>query len=174
MARACCASLPRQSLSADREEIDLDSVSSQTFIICGVGRSLCSLPLASVVETFRPLPVEAMAGAPAFVLGLAIVRGVPMPVVDLARLVNGERGHPHRFLVVKTDERHVALAVDSVVGIRAVVESRMQSLPPLLRDADTALVRAIGTLDSALFMVLQASRIVPQGFLDEVARRLAS
>ncbi|HVY18715.1 MAG TPA: chemotaxis protein CheW [Bauldia sp.] len=152
----------------------MDSAASQTFIICGVGRSLCSLPLASVVETFRPLPIEPMTGAPAFVLGLAIVRGAPMPVVDLGRLVNGESGTPNRFVVVKTDERHVALAVDSVVGIRVVADTRMQSLPPLLRDADTSVVRAIGTLDSALFIVLQASRIVPQGFLDEVSRRLAS
>jgi purine-binding chemotaxis protein CheW len=107
-------------------------------------------------------------------LGLSIVRGAPVPVVDLARLLNGHAGTPTRFVVVKADERHVVLAVDRVVGIRAIAAERLQSLPPLLRDADTSLVSAIGTLDNALFVMLQASHIVPEGFFDESARRLAS
>jgi purine-binding chemotaxis protein CheW len=157
-----------------REEAEVDSAASQTFIICSVGRMLCSLPVASVVEIFRPLPIEAVAGAPPFVLGLSLVRGTPTPVIDLARLIGGEAGSPARFVVVRTDDRSVALAVDGVVGIRPLAVERMQALPPLLRDADTDVVSAVGRLDSALFLVLQTSRILPHGFLDDMSRRLAS
>ncbi len=151
----------------------MDYAASQT-LICSVGGTLCSLPLSAVVETFRPLRVEMVAGAPPFVLGLSIVRGEPVPVVDLSRLLNGHAGTPTRFVVVKADDRHVALAVDEVVGIRPIAADRMQNLPPLLRDADATIVSAIGTLDNALFVMLQASRIVPQDFFDDSARRLAS
>jgi purine-binding chemotaxis protein CheW len=156
-----------------RKGLHLDYASSQT-LICRAGRTLCSLPLSGVVETFRPLPVEHVAGAPPFLLGLSIVRGQPVPVVDLSLLLNGSPATPTRFVVVKADSRRVALAVDAVVGIRPIAEESMQALPPLLRDAETGMVSAIGTLDNALFVVLQASRIVPDNFFDEAARRLAS
>ncbi|MEJ0011018.1 MAG: chemotaxis protein CheW [Bauldia sp.] len=151
----------------------MDFASSQT-LICSVGGLLCSLPVAGVVETFRPLPVERVAGAPEFMLGLAMVRGEPVPVVDLSRLLNGHAGNPTRFVLVKADERRVVLAVDGVVGIRAIEAEQMRSMPPLLRDADTGVVSAVGTLDSALFLMLQAAHIVPEDFFDEAARRLAS
>lgn len=41
----------------------------------------------------RPLPVAAVAGAPDFVAGVAIIRGDAVPVVDAARLLTGE-GEP--------------------------------------------------------------------------------
>jgi purine-binding chemotaxis protein CheW len=152
----------------------MNSVADQK-LVCRVGRSVCSLPLECVVETFRPLPIERLAEAPPFVLGLSVVRGEPLPVVDLLHLIAGRAGKPTRFVVVKAAERRVALAVDEVIGVRMVSAERMSALPPLLRDADSAIVSAVGTLDSELFMVLQASRLLPEGFLDgEGAQRLAS
>ena len=44
---------------------------------------LAALPLEHVVETMRPLPVEPLGDAPRFILGLSIVRGEPIPVVDV-------------------------------------------------------------------------------------------
>src|ERR1700733_14675484 len=88
---------------------------------------LCALPLAHVVETMRPLPVEAMAGAPRCVRGLAIIRGAPIPVVDVAELLGegsvqtdtGTRSQPAaRFVAVKVADRGIALAVDGVLGVR--------------------------------------------------------
>lgn len=43
----------------------------------------CALDLAQVVEIMRPLPIERVAGAPDLVRGLAVIRGVPVPVVGL-------------------------------------------------------------------------------------------
>ena len=49
-----------------------------------VGASVCALRLEDVGETMRPLPVSPLPETAAFVLGLAIVRGAPTPVIDLA------------------------------------------------------------------------------------------
>lgn len=59
----------------------------QHALICRVRTWLCALPLAHVVETLRPLPVRGLAGAPSFVLGLALLRGQAVPVVDAAQLL---------------------------------------------------------------------------------------
>jgi purine-binding chemotaxis protein CheW len=133
---------------------------------------LCALPLAHVVETMRPLPVEAMAGGPPCVLGLAIIRGAPVPVVDIARLLGEQVSRPEeetwlppsaRFVTVVVAGRGVALAVDGVVGVRTLALDSLRDLPPLLRDAEVDVVGSIGTLDSQLLLVLRSARLLPQG-----------
>ena len=57
-------------------------------LVRAAGR-LCAVPIAHVVEVMRALPVEPIPGAPSFVPGLAIIRGAPMPVVDLGLLTGG-------------------------------------------------------------------------------------
>lgn len=134
-------------------------------LLCRVDQRLCALPLAGVVETIRPLPVEPVAGAPAFVLGLSVVRGVPTPIVDAARLLGGSGGAPKRVVILKVGERRVGLAVDAVLGLDRIGASSLQALPPLLRNGETEGVSALGTLDSELLIVLQAVRLVPESLL---------
>jgi purine-binding chemotaxis protein CheW len=39
-------------------------------LVCRVATRICALPVGVVIETLRPLPLEPIAGAPAFVTGL--------------------------------------------------------------------------------------------------------
>jgi purine-binding chemotaxis protein CheW len=133
-------------------------------LLCRVETRLCALPLDNVVETMRPLPIEPVAGAPDFVLGLSVVRGAPVPIVDVERLLGGKSVNPARFVMLKVGERCVGLAVESAVGIRQIGAASLQDLPPLLRNAEADAVSTIGTLDSELLVVLQAVRIVPEAF----------
>ncbi len=64
------------------------SSSSNQSLLCRIAGRLCAVPLESVLETMRPGATEPLAEAPRFVLGLAIIRGEPMPVVDMGRLIS--------------------------------------------------------------------------------------
>ena len=133
-------------------------------LMCRVLSHVCALPLEHVVETMRPLPVERIAGAPELVRGLAVVRGVAVPVVDAARLLGGDEAHgaePGRFVIVRAAERRVALAVESVVGVRQVDATDLHALPPLFGDEKGHVVSAIGTMDAELLLVLRSMRLVP-------------
>ncbi|MCI0622086.1 MAG: chemotaxis protein CheW [Acidobacteria bacterium] len=123
---------------------------------------LCALPLEHVVETMRPLPTKPVAGAPHFVRGLAIIRGVPTPVVDAARLFSTEESQPLRFVTVRAGDRRVAVAFDSVLGVRPIPAGSLHELPLLLRDARAELISAIGALDGELLLVLRSARLVPE------------
>jgi len=125
--------------------------------------------MADVIETMRPQPIEALAGAPGFVLGLAVIRGEPVPVVDVARLL-GTDGAPRRFVTVRGARRPIALAVDAVLGVRAVAADHLSELPPLAGAVAAEAVAAIGTLDAKLLVVLQAARVVPDAVFDLVER----
>lgn len=131
-------------------------------LLVRAGGQLCALPLEHVDETMRPQPVHAIAGAPHFVRGIAVIRGVPVPVVDVASALGAEESQPTRFVTLRTADRRVAFAVDDVVGVRAIDEKSVSDLPPLLARASVRVVSAIGTLDTDLLMVIQTVRLVPE------------
>ncbi|HEY2928565.1 chemotaxis protein CheW [Piscinibacter sp.] len=139
----------------------MDDRNADLSLICRVQARLCALPLAHVVETLRALPVEAVVGAPHFVRGLAVIRGAPVPVVDTARLLGEHAGTGGRFVTVTVGERRVALAVDSVLGVRPVPAGSLHQLPPLLQEAGADVVAAIGLLDAELLLVLHSTRLLP-------------
>jgi purine-binding chemotaxis protein CheW len=130
---------------------------------------LCAIPLAHVVEVMRPLPVTPLSGSPGCVLGLALVRGAPTPVVDLGSLLFGaEPAEAARFVSLRLGEaRGAVLALEQVLGVGALPESGT-ALPPLLAGASADAVAAVARLDAELLLVLEAARTVP----NEVWRRL--
>ncbi len=141
-------------------------------LVVTVGARVCAIPVGHVVETMRPLPIEHLVGTPAFIQGISVIRGMPIPVVDLHALLDGGGTGAvcTRFVTVKVDDRRFALAVDSVVGLRTLRRAQLQDLPPLLRDTGPDIVESIGTLDETLLVVLRATRLVP----DEVWGALAT
>ncbi len=131
------------------------------FLLCRVGPRLCALPLSCVLETLRPLPVEPLTGAPAHVLGIALIRGVVQPVVDLARLLGEQDAQASRYVTLLVGERRVALAVGQVLGTRDLSRRDLQALPPLLREAGRESIAALGRLDAELLLVLDGARLLP-------------
>lgn len=116
----------------------------------------CALPLDCVAEILRPQKLRPATGLPAFVLGVSLIRGAIVPVVDMALLLGAAPiREPARLIVLRLGARAVALAVEAVIGVRAVAAGALQDLPPLLRDAGEA-VAAIAPLDHELLLVMQA------------------
>lgn len=131
-------------------------------LVCGVGGRLCAIPIQFVEETMRPLPLVALAGMPPFVRGIAVIRGLPTPVVDLGGLLGLDDASPGRFVTVRAGERTVALAVARVVGVRDVAHLAASPLPPLLGETPAQWVEAVAALDAELLFVLAGSQWVPE------------
>lgn len=112
----------------------------------------------------RPLPTEAVQGAVKAALGIAIIRGEPIPVVDLGALFGERAGEPTRFVTVRAGGV-IALAVEAVIGIRRLPRETLQALPPLLADAATGAIAAIAARDQELVLLLHSTHLVP----DDVA-----
>lgn len=139
------------------------SAQRHVVVLCQVGAVVCALPLEHVSETLRPLPVEALAGTAPFVDGVSIIRGGPVPVVDLARLLGNVSAEPRtRLVVVKVGERSAALAVARVIGVRSLEAAAVIDLPPLLSGASAEVISAIGSLDARLLLLLETSRMLPE------------
>ncbi|WP_433292306.1 chemotaxis protein CheW [Actinoplanes sp. CA-030573] len=148
-------------------------------LVFRAGPLLCALRLDEVIETMRPLEIQPLAGTPAFVLGISVLRGVPTPVIDVARLLggsgpsggngpssgNGASGgngaKPRRYIAVRTERGAVALAVGPVIGIRNVDASATGGHPALLGTRSSRLVAGVGTVGSEPLLLLQSMRAVP-------------
>jgi purine-binding chemotaxis protein CheW len=139
-----------------------------SWLLCRAGAALLALPLADVIETMRGLPVAPIADAPGFVIGVAVIRGAPTPVVDTVALLTGRAGSAARWVTIRAGARIVALALDAVIGMRAVEPG--ESAPPLLSQAAGDAVAAIGRLDGALLLFLHTARLLPDSVAESVER----
>lgn len=153
-----------------------ESAEMEKVLIVGVETRVCAVPLAKVIETMRPLPIETISGAPPFVRGVAIIRGMPTPVVDLGLLLGAR--HPctaGRFVTLRIGDRQVALMVDAVLGVREVGELvTIDQMPPLLQETSADMVGTIGRLDEMFLVVLQSAWKLPTEVWEAIATQEAT
>ena len=143
-------------------------------LIVECGSHRCALPIESVVETMRPLPIEQVPHVPDFVRGLAIVRGRAMPVVDLARVLGDSDGRVGRFVTVRAGGPGVALAVRGVVGTQVLELAQIEQLPPLAGRASPELIRGLAVLDQQFLLLLEVARILPPELAADLEARGSS
>ncbi len=111
----------------------------------------------------RPLPTETPADAPLFLRGVAVIRGNPVPVIDLARLLGQAESIPTRFVTVRTDGLILALAVGEVLGLTRDAETGNRASIPLMREGAQDSNAAIGSLDHQALLLLTTLRLLPDG-----------
>jgi purine-binding chemotaxis protein CheW len=143
-------------------------------LVTRVGSTACAFLIEHVIEIMRPLPVEPLARAsagpdgglvdPALAMidGLAMIRGVAIPVVDVRTLLGITGGRATRVVVVRVADRQLAVLVDDVIGVQHFDQAQLSPLPALLRGARRDSVAAIGTRDAALLVVLDSARVLPE------------
>lgn len=130
----------------------------------------CALPLREVHETLRELASVPCAGAPSWVRGATVIRGTPVPVVDLAAFLGGESSRDAgRFVTVRSGAGEVALRVDSVLGVRVLGDELRAHATPLLDANGSHHAETLATLDGQLLAFLELTQLVPQ----ELYQRLA-
>ena len=133
----------------------------ERWLLFRVGTRRCALPIHCTLETMRPLPIRAVGGAQRAVLGVAVIRGSTVPVVDVAAFFGDRSAEPRRFVTVRVAERIVALAVDDVIGVETIPSASWDALPGLLAASEQNVVEAISAADRDLVLALAAGKRVP-------------
>jgi purine-binding chemotaxis protein CheW len=90
------------------------------------GATRCAAPIERLREVLPALPLTALPGAPASILGIANVRGTLVTVVDGRRLL-GEADHlvPDATVLVDVGGKPIGLAVDTVEDLVEVEDSEL-------------------------------------------------
>src|SRR5262249_40021031 len=141
------------------------------WLLCRTATHHFAISLDCVIETMRALPIESVTAASRLVLGISIIRGEPVPVLDAAALFDTSSAGFKRFVTIRTGPRTIALAADEVLGISAIPANELQQLPPLLRDEGS--LAAIAARDAELVFFLRSTRIISDEVLEriELARK---
>jgi purine-binding chemotaxis protein CheW len=125
---------------------------------------LAAIGLEHVTEVLRPLPVEHLAGVPPYVRGICVLRGRPVPVVDVGLLLGGERASGGgRFVGVRTGPQTAALSVDAVVGIRDLPLDLLHDLSSV---TGSPACTAVGAVGPEPLLLLEAGRVIPDSVWD--------
>ena len=128
------------------------------------GTAYC-VAIANVAEIGVPPPVTALPNVPAWVLGVANLRGDIISVVDLRAFLGlppaaSQRGA--RMMVVHTrdDEMNAGLVVDAVQHIRTIVGERFEA-PSAPMEGDVArYLRGVCEHDGRLLVALDLERML--------------
>jgi chemotaxis signal transduction protein len=107
-----------------REEAPRRGLSTGSHLLVQAGEYVCALPLVAVRRVVRALTVHPLPGAAPELKGLAEFGGEPLPVLNLARLVNAAPGanpaYPVTIVVwVGSQEtrEQVGLAADAALEV---------------------------------------------------------
>ena len=93
-----------------------------------IGDEQFALSAADVVEIHRPSALTRVPHGPGSLLGIGNLRGVPAPVVSLARLLGRqEQAGPRARLLVVEDGQTVGLAVDRVGTLTGIASDAIPS-----------------------------------------------
>jgi purine-binding chemotaxis protein CheW len=115
-----------------------------------VAGEVYAMPIANVIEVAALGQVVAIPRAPGQILGVRLLHGFILAVVDLAAVLRLERSTPPaRLLVAAVGDLRVGFAVDDVTGVTELPEATEESESPVLLGAVLADGALIGLIDVA-------------------------
>lgn len=115
-----------------------------------VASEIYAIPIGNVIEVAALGQLVSIPRAPAQVLGVRVLHGGILPVMDLAAVLRLERSRsPSRLLVTEGGELRVGFAIDDVTGVVELPEHTEESELPILVGAVLADSALIGIIDVA-------------------------
>ncbi len=141
-------------------ELSRDAGPVIPIVLLEAGGVSCAIPASHAVETMRLLPLTRLDDMPPFMLGAALIRGVSVPVIDLAPVLGIQGAPVGRLVTLSAGGRAVALAVERVHGVVRHPREAFEARPALLGAGDERMVSAILTRDRAVHLVLDALRVI--------------
>lgn len=140
---------------------DLKQAGQDNIVLFTLDESRYALYLADVARVVRAVEITPLPKAPEIVLGVINWQGKIIPVVDIRkrfRLPARETGPDDRFIIARTARRQVALAADSVAGIRELTGQERISAAQEIPFAEY--VKCVAKIDGGLVLIYDLERFL--------------
>ncbi len=114
-------------------------------------------------------PATALPHAPGFVLGVVNLRGVVLPIVDLAVRLGFTPSQPTArsvIIVVEVGRQVAGLLVDGVSDIFNADQAQIQPMPDVAAETAKLYLRGVIAMDGRLIGVIDIANLLP---LEELA-----
>jgi purine-binding chemotaxis protein CheW len=145
-------------------EIESKANAAREYITFRIGSQYYCIDIMSVREIRGWTPATALPRAPAFVRGVINLRGVVLPIIDLADRLGFEPTEPtarHVIIVAQTGKQVVGLMVDAVSDIIAMGSEKVQPTPDVGSEAARAFVLGVMAIDDRMISVIALESVMP-------------
>ncbi|WP_119395096.1 chemotaxis protein CheW [Salinibius halmophilus] len=143
----------QEPIDADEDASEDQDDSSQLMVIFKLKQQEYGITIANVQEITRlPKDLKAVPKTPDFVEGMANLRGIVLPVIDLHVVLGMPRSQAsdaQRVLVLNIGEQRVGFIVDSVVEVMHIDEEHITAAPNLTADSSLLLDRVANLVDDS-------------------------
>ena len=134
------------------------------YITFRIGSQYFCVDIMSVREIRGWTPATTLPRAPGFVRGVINLRGVVLPVIDLAERLGFAPAVPtprHVIIVAQTGRQVVGLLVDAVSDIIALASDKVQPTPDVGSEAARCFVTGVMAIDDRMVSVIALDSVMP-------------
>jgi purine-binding chemotaxis protein CheW len=127
-----------------------------------VGGEEYAIELNSVSEIIKPRDVTDIPRVPDFILGIISLRGIIVPIYDLARrlkLGSVTLSPQSRIIVCQEDDRMIGLLVDGITQVARISEKKIELPPAVLADLDRDFVSGVGRYQGRMLILLKLCNV---------------
>jgi purine-binding chemotaxis protein CheW len=145
-------------------ELESKANAAREYITFRIGAQYYCIDIMSVREIRGWTPATALPRAPGFVLGVINLRGVVLPIIDLADRLGFAPAEPtprHVIIVAQTGRQVVGLLVDAVSDIIVVPADKVQPTPDVGSEAARAFVLGVMAIDDRMISLIALESVMP-------------
>jgi purine-binding chemotaxis protein CheW len=138
--------------------------SAREYITFRIGSQYFCIDIMSVREIRGWTPATALPRAPGFVRGVINLRGIVLPIVDLADRLGFAAAEPtprHVIIVAQTARQIVGLLVDAVSDIIAQPANKVQPTPDVGSEAAKSFVVGVMAIDDRMVSLIALDSVMP-------------
>jgi purine-binding chemotaxis protein CheW len=134
-----------------------------------IGAQEFCVDIVSVREIRGWTPATALPHSPIFVRGVINLRGVVLPIVDLAArlgLASVEPTSRHVIIVAQIGQQIVGLLVDAVSEILTVTDDIIQPTPDVASEMAKTFVRGVLAINERMISLIALDEVLPKTLRD--------
>lgn len=128
-----------------------------------LGQEEYGIDILKVQEIRGYEPPTKIANAPAFIKGVANLRGTIVPIIDMRIKFNLASAEYNQFTVViilNVAGRVVGMVVDSVSDVAQLAAEQIRTAPEFSSTFDTAYITGLGTIDQRMLILVDIEKLM--------------
>jgi purine-binding chemotaxis protein CheW len=145
-------------------ETELKANAAREYITFRIGSQYYCIDIMSVREIRGWTPATTLPRAPGYVRGVINLRGVVLPIIDLADRLGFAATEPtarHVIIVAQTGKQVVGLLVDAVSDIIDIPSDKLQPTPDVGSEAARAFVIGVMAIDDRMVSLIALESVMP-------------
>jgi purine-binding chemotaxis protein CheW len=145
-------------------ESESKSNAAREYITFRIGSQYYCIDIMSVREIRGWTPATTLPRAPGFVRGVINLRGVVLPIIDLADRLGFAPTEPtprHVIIVVQTGRQVVGLLVDAVSDIINMPADKVQPTPDVGSESARAFVLGVMAIEDRMISLIALESVMP-------------